>query len=248
MKITFNDIKYLVSESVRRIIKESQEQMTPAVYVGTYGKYNGGSLQGEWVNLTDFDSKEEFIQYCRELHKDEPDAELMFQDYEYVPQIFIDESYIDERFWDFLNDTDHDYDIKYAVANNVSSVDDYFNSIDDIMVFWDCDDMTDVAYYYIDEGILPSNPQYYFDYERYGRDCSFDGPSDDSEFETIYDEYGVDEDDDEALGEVIVDEMGGLDSLDKQTIINYMDLEKLGRDLSFDGHWVEFDRGMIEIM
>ena len=67
MKITFNDIKYLVSESVRRIIKESQEQMTPAVYVGTYGKYNGGSLQGEWVNLTDFDSKEEFIQDKTEI-------------------------------------------------------------------------------------------------------------------------------------------------------------------------------------
>ena len=53
-----------------------------SVYVGTYGKYNNGSLFGAWLDLSDYADKEEFYEACRELHKDEEDAEFMFQDYE----------------------------------------------------------------------------------------------------------------------------------------------------------------------
>ena len=56
---------------------------TISVYVGTWGKYNGGSLHGEWIDLSRFATPEEFKKYCHEkLHGDEPDAELMFQDVE----------------------------------------------------------------------------------------------------------------------------------------------------------------------
>lgn len=248
MKLTLNDIKYLVTESVKRIVNEANEQPTPAVYVGTYGKYNNGSLQGEWINLTDFDSKEEFLQYCRQLHSDEPDAELMFQDYEYVPRIFIDESYIDERFWDFLNDDSHDYDIKYAVANEVSDADEYFDVIDDIYVFPDCNSMSDVAYHYIDEGIYPQNLESYFDYESYGRDCSFDGPSDEQS-ESIYQEYGVEEDNDTELGKAIIEQTyGDASNIPENLLTRYIDFDKLGDALSYDGRWIEYDGGMIQIM
>ena len=47
------------------------------VYVGTYGKYNNGSLFGAWLDLSDYTDKEEFYEACRELHKDEEDAEYM---------------------------------------------------------------------------------------------------------------------------------------------------------------------------
>ena len=46
------------------------------VYVGTYGKYNNGSLFGAWLDLSDYADKEEFYEACRELHKDEEDAEF----------------------------------------------------------------------------------------------------------------------------------------------------------------------------
>ena len=247
MKLTLNDINYLVTECVRKIVKESNGDITPAVYVGTYGKYNNGSLQGKWINLTDFDSKEEFLQYCRQLHSDEPDAELMFQDYEYIPKIFIGESYIDERFWDFLNDDSYDYDIKYAVANEVSDADEYFDVIDDIQVFPGCNNMSDVAYAYIDDGIYPQHPEYYFDFERFGRDCSFDGPSDEQS-ESIYQEYGVEEDNDTELGEAIIEQTyGDIANAPKETLIRYLDLDKLGNALSYDGRWVDYDGGMIEI-
>ncbi|MDW4788605.1 antirestriction protein ArdA, partial [Escherichia coli] len=37
---------------------------TPSVYVGTYHKYNCGSIAGAWLDLTDFDSSEEFYGHC----------------------------------------------------------------------------------------------------------------------------------------------------------------------------------------
>lgn len=53
------------------------------------------------------------------------------------------------------------------------------DNIDNVLVYPDCYDMTDVAYQYIEEcGILhgvPDNIANYFDYEAFGRDMSFDG-------------------------------------------------------------------------
>src|SRR5690606_41483633 len=31
-----------------------------SIYVGTYGKYNAGSIFGKWLNLSDYADKEEF--------------------------------------------------------------------------------------------------------------------------------------------------------------------------------------------
>lgn len=57
---------------------------TPAVYVGTYHKYNCGSIYGKWFDLTEFDGREEFYEACQALHADEWDAEFIFQDRELV--------------------------------------------------------------------------------------------------------------------------------------------------------------------
>ncbi len=60
----------------------------PAVYVGTYRKYNEGSLFGMWVDLTACANYDEFIEVCHKLHADEDDPELMYQDFEYFPRRF----------------------------------------------------------------------------------------------------------------------------------------------------------------
>jgi len=65
---------------------------TPHIYVGTYAKYNSGSIQGEWVDLTQFSDANEFLEHCAELHSDEEDPEFMFQDYEGFPKAFYSES------------------------------------------------------------------------------------------------------------------------------------------------------------
>lgn len=55
------------------------------VYVGTYAKYNSGSLAGAWINLDDCADYSEFLAKCRATHKDERDPEFMIQDAEAFP-------------------------------------------------------------------------------------------------------------------------------------------------------------------
>lgn len=55
------------------------------LYVGTYRKYNSGSLRGAWLDLDKYANADEFAKACRKLHSDERDPELMFQDVETDP-------------------------------------------------------------------------------------------------------------------------------------------------------------------
>jgi antirestriction protein len=74
-----------------------------AVYVGTYSKYNNGDLTGEWLNLEDYADREDFLTACRELHKDEADPELMFQDFQGFPRCWYSESSAPgEIVWEWL--------------------------------------------------------------------------------------------------------------------------------------------------
>ena len=81
------------------------------IYVGTYAKYNNGSIFGEWLNAEDYSDKEEFIEVCKDLHNDESEPELMFQDYEGFPSVFYGESDIDSRLWDYLGLDEFDREI-----------------------------------------------------------------------------------------------------------------------------------------
>ena len=73
------------------------------VYVGTYNKYNNGSIKGEWLTLSNFADAQEFNSKCQDIHKDEHDPEFMYQDYEGIPKSLIGESWIDARLFDLLN-------------------------------------------------------------------------------------------------------------------------------------------------
>jgi len=64
----------------------------PRLYVGTYAKYNAGSIKGDWLTLSDYPDRESFLEACAELHQDEQDPELMFQDFEGFPKAWYCES------------------------------------------------------------------------------------------------------------------------------------------------------------
>lgn len=83
--------------------------MEVKVYVGTYGKYNDGNLNGEWFDLGDYSDKDEFIEACLEFHEDEEDPELMVQDVDCPGwmQQFISGDNVDEFVWDILNSDDN---------------------------------------------------------------------------------------------------------------------------------------------
>lgn len=58
----------------------------PRIYVGTWAKYNAGSLSGEWLALKDYDSYSELCEVMRAIHEDESDPEPMIQDCDDFPE------------------------------------------------------------------------------------------------------------------------------------------------------------------
>lgn len=76
----------------------------PAVYVGTYRKCNNGSLDGMWLDITSFCDYEEFMDVCAYLHRDEDDPELMFLDWDNVPEDWRRESCFDEDTFDKIRE------------------------------------------------------------------------------------------------------------------------------------------------
>lgn len=55
------------------------------VYVGTYAKYNSGSIAGAWISLAECENYGQFLSKCKDVHKDERDPEFMIQDTEDFP-------------------------------------------------------------------------------------------------------------------------------------------------------------------
>jgi antirestriction protein len=159
---------------------------TPQIYVGTYAKYNNGSIFGEWVDLEIYDTKEDFFEYCKELHSDEEDPEFMFQDYENIPKKLISECSLSDNLFDyveaikdmedetieafglFLDDKDinEDTDFEELMQEFRNEYQGYYNGSEGTEV--------EFAYKYIEEhGILnemPEHLQYYFDYKAYAND------------------------------------------------------------------------------
>lgn len=82
-------------ESLKEEINKHEQtngSESPALYCGTYGKYNSGNLRGMWVNLSTFDDYEDFRDFCLAIHADEEDPEIMYQDYENMPGSLYSES------------------------------------------------------------------------------------------------------------------------------------------------------------
>jgi antirestriction protein len=87
-----------------------------------------------------------------------------------------------------------------------------------------------------------NNPDFYFDYEAFGRDLRISGDLHDDDVEEG-DEWWADLDDEE-IGQTFVDDhMGGLSELSKETIRNYFDMEKFARDLDMSGDVSSFAFG-----
>tara|TARA_R100000664_G_C2754082_1_gene141600 strand:+ start:703 stop:1239 length:537 start_codon:yes stop_codon:yes gene_type:complete len=94
---------------------------SPRVYVGTYGKYAGGSIAGAWLDLADYSDASEFYAACRKLHKGEHDPEFMFQDWENIPSGFIHESgFADaDDLWEWLDLDEDEQELVALYRDNV---------------------------------------------------------------------------------------------------------------------------------
>ena len=91
-------------ENDKELHKADLYSDAPALYVGTYAKYNSGSLSGMWVDLTTFYDCDDFLNFCNALHADEKYPELMFQDFQNMPKAFYCESGINAETFGKIND------------------------------------------------------------------------------------------------------------------------------------------------
>ena len=151
------------------------------VYVGTYAKYNDGNLYGAWLDLEDYDY-EEFIAACKELHKDEHDPELMFQDYEGFPDEYYNESSINPEVWDWLELDDSERDLVDSYLEGFGRC--HGDSLKDVLRrAQDADhgvhnSFEDYVEEFIDDvGLLYDIPDYlqrYFNVKAYANDMRYD--------------------------------------------------------------------------
>lgn len=91
---------------------------TARVYVGTYEKYNNGSIEGAWLDLDDYSDRDDFYAACQELHGP-GEHEFMFQDFEGIPDGMISESHIDADVWDWLALDDDDKELLSVYRDHV---------------------------------------------------------------------------------------------------------------------------------
>lgn len=158
----------------------------PSLYVGTYAKYNNGSIAGKWLDLSEYDTAEDFLKACHKLHKDENDPEFMFQDFEGFPREYYSESMGLEdlqQLIDFaqLTEDERERVEAFTEATGYTLKDYTVEQIEDSIEFIaDNSSLMSVAeqlgYDHYENGLLemPEHVTHYFDFEQYGRDVLMD--------------------------------------------------------------------------
>jgi len=150
---------------------------TPRVYVGTYDKYNNGSIKGAWIDLEDYADAKEFYKACRELHADEADPEFMLQDWEGIPAGMIGESNLSNEVWTWLELDDDDRELLSVYLDSVNQSGDIDEAREAFSGRYDSE--ADWASEFLsDTGALQSVPESlrsYIDFEAYARDASMGG-------------------------------------------------------------------------
>ena len=149
----------------------------PRLYVGTYAKYNGGSIKGQWLNLEDYADKDAFLAACAELHKDEADPELMFQDFEGFPRSYYSESSVSDELFTWVGMEDSDRELLEVYRENVDQDGDLDKAREAYTGTFSSEE--DWAAQYLDDcgqmDLIPEHLRNYFDYEAYARDARMGG-------------------------------------------------------------------------
>jgi antirestriction protein len=106
---------------------KTQHANHPMLYVGTYAKYNSGSIAGDWLDLSEYSTRDEFLEAAAALHSDEQDPELMFQDFQGFPEIWYSESSAPPAIlWEWIEMEEWQKEAFGLYAENVGpSIDDF---------------------------------------------------------------------------------------------------------------------------
>lgn len=167
------------------------------IYLTNLGKYNEGQLIGEWVELPV--SKEELQKVFERIGINEEYEEYFITDYECDFYKIGEYENIDtlNEIAERIEELDEEEaSIVKALMSELSyTLDEAIDKVNsgDYRIYYDCNDMTDIAYQVVEEcGYLnnvPDNVARYFDYESFGRDLGIEGNyifTDDNEAIEVY--------------------------------------------------------------
>ena len=148
------------------------------VYVGTYHKYNCGSLDGAWVDLESFHNVRELMKFLYRLHADEAEPEFMVQDYMNFPRRFYSESMNEHDFAELFKWLNLDTEEREMCAEYWKEIDESA-SIDEIAdrLVWSGDSneyFDELAEEALSDYNVPNFLQYCFDYEKWREMCGYD--------------------------------------------------------------------------
>ena len=153
------------------------------IFITNLGKYNEGELIGEWVTLPI--SEEELKKVCERIGINEDYEEYFITDYEcdfmkigeYESISSLNE--IAEKISEL--DEKEKKVAKALISECNYTIDEAIEKVNngDYIIYYDCNDITDVAYQVVEEcGYLndvPDTVTRYFDYESFGRDLGIEG-------------------------------------------------------------------------
>ena len=146
--------------------------MTINIYVNTWGRYNDGLVGSGFISLGKMDN-EELAALLKERLKDN-DPEYFIQDYE--GDVGLEEStdfwMINEALYN-LDDCNNEMFLAITEFESLTeAIEAIENDFDDYRLHYDVNSNTDLGYELIEEGgqEIPEWMQYYFDYEKFGRD------------------------------------------------------------------------------
>ena len=149
-----------------------------SIYVGTYHKYNCGSLDGAWVDLESFNDEEELMEFLYRLHADEAEPEFMVQDYMNFPRRFYSESMNEHDFaelYEWLNLDEEEREMCEEYWEEIDKSASVERITDSLIYSGDSNDYFDeLAEEELSMCNAPECLRNYFDYESWRRDCALD--------------------------------------------------------------------------
>lgn len=167
------------------------ESGSVGLYVGTYHKYNCGSLDGRWWYLCNYADIDDLLADIEEYHNDEHDPEYMVQDWDNLPHGFYASSLgecLNKPALEFMHSLETDSDgelVAHYLDATGQDWDDFENFEDakekandavvgylDPAKFYDFDDW---AVEHFLEGVeVPDYIEHYLDHAKIARDMQYD--------------------------------------------------------------------------
>ena len=148
------------------------------VYVGTYHKYNCGSLDGAWVDLESFHNEKELMRFLYRLHADEAEPEFMVQDYMNFPRRFYSESMNEHDFaelYEWINLDEEQRQMCQEYWDEIDESESVEEIADRLVYSGDSNEYFDeLAEEALSDYNVPNFLQFCFDYEKWREMCKYD--------------------------------------------------------------------------